>query len=274
MFKSILLGQSLLFLFVTTCQGQDSLQYKSKFQWKAMAFYNLPISKFSTGAVTDNFITYQDNSISWQVLSFSYFFKKHWGIDASFQLGGSIKNIYNPNDDLANDLSPKFNQFYVTVPFTYWSNNSDPPFVDYNKANVGIIYRIEKGKFSFYPKLSVGITSFSTYSAAAYLKEKNANEVLHLSFTPNQSSSQCYFTVSATSSFAYRIAKNLLLNFDLTASVFKPSLSYTATTTNLNTGASTFQTYDYNQTVSNLSLGLGIILEIDKIKRIKTLGIH
>ena len=272
MFRFILLTQ-LFFLVIMTGYGQDSFHYKSKFQWKAMACFNLPINQLAKRGVTDNFISYPDNSISWQLLSFNYFFSKHWGVDASFQLGGSSSHKYNPNTELGNNLSSKFSNYYITVPNTSWNNKSTPPFCELNKTNIGIIYRLEKDKFVFYPKFSVGITTFSSYSAEAYLKQKSTNEVFHLTYIPNGATSKSYLTVNASSTIGYRTSKNLLLFLDLTASIFKPNLYYTATTTDLFTGISSTENYNYENNISNLSIGMGIILEIDRIKRIRLLGI-
>lgn len=262
MTKTILIVQLLLFTLI--CKGQDSLNYRNKIQWKTMASYNIPINKMAKGAITDPFISYADHSITWQLFSFTYFFCKHWGVEANIQLGGSTNKLYDPNNDLQNDLSPKFPNHYVTVPYTYWDINSNPPLSEFTRANLGILYRFEKNRFVFYPKIAVGLTSFSTYSAEAYLKQKNANDVFRVTYLSKGTFAQNNFTISASSTFGYRLSKKLILFIDVSTSIFKPQLYYSATMTNLNTGVSTIEKYDYEKNVSNLSLGTGLIIEFPR----------
>ena len=260
MYKPILLGLLSLQL-IMTCFCQDSIQYKSKFQWKSMVCNNFPLKKMAKGAITDNLNSYSDNSVSWQALSFTYFFSKHWGVDANFQLGGSSTHQYSPNIDINNQSYPKINNYYISSNNNYWTQN--PPLCDFNRVNLGIIYRLEKDKFVIYPKLSLGLTSFSTYSATEYLKQKNANDILQLDYVPNKSFSVTDFTVSASTTVGYRIRKRLIIFLDLTASLFRPDLSYSASITDLNTGIkSSTWNYGYKNDVSGLSLGTGIIIEM------------
>ena len=96
--------------------------------------------------------------------------------------------------------------------------------------------------------------------------------MFHLLYKPNKSSAQENFTISASTDFGYKIAKNLLLFLDLNVSVFKPNFSYSQTTTNLFTGTTTTENYNYEKPISSIGIGMGIIFEIDRIKRIKLLG--
>ena len=272
MLKFILITLA-IFLLVKPCQSQDSLHYKRGFQWKPMVGRNFSLHKLGTGAITDNLYSYTDNANSWQVLSLTYFFSKHWGTEINCQLGGS-KETHSPNAYFSNNLSGKFNNYYLLD--TYVDNTNangeikdNLPFSDFSTTNLGIIYRIEKDKFVFYPKLSVGLTFFSAYSAYAYLKEKNANNVLEVTYTTTGQTPRTSVAISASSTFGYRISKSLLLFLDVGTSVFKTKLAYTATTTDLYTGNTSTVNYDYGGSISNLSLGTGVIFEIPKITRFK-----
>ncbi|MCL2040464.1 MAG: hypothetical protein FWG84_00300 [Bacteroidales bacterium] len=70
-------------IITSSVAGQDSLAYKSKWQTKILGGTNIPITKLLQGAETDCFFQYDDHSFYWQIISISYFFHKHWGVEFS-----------------------------------------------------------------------------------------------------------------------------------------------------------------------------------------------
>ena len=257
-------------IFASSIYGQDSLAYKSKWQAKLLVGTNIPITKLLQGAETDYLFQYDDNSYYWQILSLSYFFHKHWGLEFNFQAGTSSRLREKSDNNLITKRADNFNtnmqsqygdNFYVNSgtgaeydDFNFFSG-------DIQRGYLGIIYRFETDKFYVYPKFSIGVISFNTDWGRADLKEKNSNIEYKVYYSSGKVSND-HFTLAPSVSFGYKILNRIYLNADVMLSYYKANIAYEKTTTNLYTSENTVEHFEYKKGISTLSLGAGLIFII------------
>ncbi len=249
--------------------GQDTLAYKSKWQTKLLVGTNISMTKLLQGAETDYLLQYDDNSYYWQILSITYFFHKHWGLEFNYQAGTSSR-IRQRGDNFMSNLQSKYNDDYYVSPNTGAIYNNGFFEGDISRGYLGVIYRYETNKFYVYPKISIGIISFYTDWGKTDLKEKNSNIEHSISYLNKNrrgssgalASSADHFTLAPSISFGYKIAKRFFFNVDIMFSYYKTNIVYEKTITNLFTNEKTVEHFDYKKGVSSLSLGAGLIFVI------------
>lgn len=243
--------------------SQDSISnYKSKLQAKPSTGFNVPISKLFKGEVTDHLFAYDDHSFYWQILSVTYFFQKHWGVEINFQAGSS-KRISKRGDRLMQAMESEYgNNYYVTPAIQYDYNDFDIMTGHIQQGFFGVIYRMEYGRFFIYPKLGIGISSFDTDWREFYLKEKNSNTVLQVSYDSNGRPNE-YYTAGASVAVGYKLTKRVFINLDFLTSYYKTDVSYTKTTKNLASGEQVEEKSFYKKNIFTQSFGVGLIFVIN-----------
>jgi hypothetical protein len=261
MYRCLFFIGCILFLTINS-YAQDSSCYKAKWQLNPSFGFNIPITKLLKGQTMDYMFEYDDHSYYLQVLSATYFFSKHWGLEFNYQ-GGSSKHIAQRSTNFLNAITAQYEKsYYILDPYN--SANDD----NYNiiggyiqRGYLGIVYRIEKKRLIFYPELSIGFTSFYTDWAEVYLKEKNSNNVLDLQYSTVQMPKD-NFTLAASAKIGYKISKRFSVAMDLSVSYYETNIPLTTTLTDLNSGNATVETYNYNNTIFTLSVGAGLIMTI------------
>ncbi|MDR1583753.1 MAG: hypothetical protein LBS55_10960 [Prevotellaceae bacterium] len=250
--------------------GQDSLAYKSKWQTKILIGTNIPITKLFQGAETDYLFQYDDNSYYWQILSISYFFHKHWGLEFSYQAGTSSRLrkksdnnliIKRADNFIANMQSQYGENYYVDSGTAAQYDDFNFFYGDIGRGFLGVVYRFETNKFYIYPKFAIGLTSFHTDWGSADLKEKNSNIESKVYYSSGKISNDC-FTIAPSLSFGYKILNRLYFNVDIMFSYYKTNIVYEKEFTNLYTNESTVKYFDYKKNISTLSFGAGFIFVI------------
>jgi hypothetical protein len=248
-------------VFSFSIYGQDSLAYKSKWQTRLLFGTNIPITKLFQGTETDYLFQYDDNSYYWQILSISYFFHKHWGIEFNYQAGTSSK-IRERNDNFITNMQSQYgDNHYVNAgtgaaydDFNFFSG-------DIERGYLGVIYRFETNKFYVYPKFAIGITSFCTDWGRADLKVKNSNIEYKVNYSSGKRPND-HFTLAPSVSFGYKILKRFYLNADIMFSYYKTNIVFEKEFTNLYTNEKAVEYFDYKKPVSTLSFGVGLIFVI------------
>lgn len=240
---------------------QDSLNYKSKWQTRPSYGVNIPITKLLDGRIPDNMFEYGDNSTYWQVLSVSYFFHKHWGLEFNFQ-GMTAGNISKRADNFSNAMKSEYEDNYYVTPSTGASYDDFNPFSgNFERGFIGLIYRYEKKRFFIYPKFSIGVSSFYTDWGEAILKQKNSNNLIEVSYDSGKRPND-HFIMATSSAFGYKLTKRFYLNIDLMTSYYKTDITFTKKITDLNTNISTSEDIRYNKDIFTLSIGGGLIFVI------------
>jgi hypothetical protein len=261
--KTILIFFALA-IFTHHIYGQDSLAYTSKWQARFLFGTNIPITKLFQGSITDYLLQYDEKSNYWQILSLSYFFSKHWGLEFNYQ-GATSSRIRKRGDKFSASLQSEYSDKYYVNPNTLFDvgGNASSGW-DITQAYLGLIYRFETNKFYVYPKFSIGLTSFQTDWGGATLKEKNSNIEYMVSYSSSSidssnEPSSTSFTLAPSVSFGYKITKRFYFNADVLLSYFRTNFVYTKEFTNLYTQETTSKYFDYKKNIFTLSLGAGLI---------------
>ena len=255
-------------LFSLGIYGQETLAYKSKLQTRLLFGTNIPITKLLQGTETDYLLQYDDNSFYWQIISISYFFHKHWGLEFNYQAGTSNR-IRQRGDNFMESVQSMYSENYFVRPRTGAIYNDNFFAGDISRGYLGVIYRFETNKFYVYPKFAIGLTSIFTSWGSADLKEKNSNNEHTISYlnknrrnTGALANATDFFTFAPSISLGYKITKRFYFNADIMFSHFKTNIVYEKTFKNLYTNESTVEHFDYKKGVSTLSLGAGLIFII------------
>ncbi|WP_221390569.1 hypothetical protein [Dyadobacter sp. NIV53] len=240
---------------------QDSLNYKSKWQIRPSYGVNIPITKLLDGGIPDNMFKYGDNSTYWQVLSISYFFHKHWGLEFNFQ-GMTAGNISKRADNFLNAMKSDYEDNYYVTSSTSASYDDFNPFSgNFERGFIGLIYRYEKKRFFIYPNLSIGVSSFYTDWGNAILKQKNSNNLIEVTYDSGKQPND-HFILATSTAFGYKLSKRLFLNIDFMTSYYKTDITFIKKMTDLNTNISTSENIRYNKDIFTLSIGGGLIFVI------------
>ena len=248
-------------VFACCVYGQGSSAYDSKWQTKAIFGVNIPITKLYQGTEVDYLLGYDDNSYYWQILSVSYFFHKHWGLEFNFQTSISNRIRHRADYFNANMESEYIDKYYIRS----GSGTSNSEFSimggDMLRGYIGAIYRFETDKLYIYPKFSIGVTSLYTDWGRVDLKEKNSNNEFKVSYS-NGKGVNDYFTLASSASFGYKIMKRFYFNADIMFSYFRTNITYKKDFTNLYTNEHIVEHFDYKKNIFTLSLGVGLIFII------------
>jgi hypothetical protein len=243
--------------------GQDTLAYKSKWQIKIPIVgnigVNIPITKLLQDTETDYLLQYKDHSYYLQLLSGSYFFHKHWGVDFNLRFGYPPKIGYRTDEFIAKVQSKYGDNYYVSAETKETKETRE----DFIQGYIGVIYRLETNRFYVYPTFSVGYTTIWTNYWQAYLKEKNSNNEYGLFLSiEKKPSNGVSLTLASSVAFGYKLSKRVFLNADIMLSYFRPNFMFEKDFKNLYTKESTVEYFDYRKDIFTLSLGAGLIFAI------------
>jgi hypothetical protein len=235
--------------------SQDTLRYNSKWQIGASINSYAQMTPFFKGAATDHLIEFDKSTLCSQ-LSLSYFFHKHWGIGIDLLAGSSINTAQKAGHFTESMQSQYERDYYVT---TSTGENYGRSKFNIERGYFNVIYRLESARFFIYPKLAIGVISFYSNWGQAYLKRKNANDVIEISYTPNKIP-QDYFTIATSASTGYKLSKRIFLNIEPLISFHKTGLTYTQTTTDLNSKQSVMDIISYKRNALSVAVSGGVIV--------------
>ena len=269
-----------IFLFLAILSlniyGQDARAYQSRWQARTFVSTNIPITRLLQGAETDYLLIYDDNSISWQILSLAHFFHQRWGVEFSFQhltsSSGQLRKANQRDRNFTASIQARLGENY----YVFDAIAGDRLFLnDFARGFLGIVYRFETDRFYVYPRLAVGLTHFATdigisrdigntigsNIGSAKVKRKNSNITYNLTYRTREWSRH-HLTLAPSVSFGYKLTNRLFLNTDIMFSYFRPNNTIEKTKTNLFTNESIILNFDYRRGVSSLSLGVGLVFVI------------
>lgn len=216
-------------LLLTTFSNKVLSQekYTSKWQLKVETGVNNPLTTMNQGEITDYFIEYSSKKKIVPSLSAIWFIRKRFGVEAD------LKFVYFNDSE---DSSTKFKQFanneygenyFVNAP-SHVSNNFIPV------VSFGLVYRLETEHFYFYPKFSIGITSFYSNWGSIDLKEKNTNNEYEIDFTQGKRAKD-NFTMIPAVTMGYKLTDRFWVDLNVKTSFFRSNFTYEKTLTNLYT---------------------------------------
>lgn len=241
--------------------AQENSSSYSKLYLKPAAGINIPMTNLLSGEITDYLFEYNDNSFYWQILSATYFFSPKWGIDFSYQAGYS-NNISSRADKFNREIEKEYSDNYFVT------SSSGAQYDDFSliggsieRGYLGVVYRLEKPKFIFLSKLSIGVTSFYTDWGKAYLKEKGTNSFYLLSFNSGNRPND-HFSIAPSGTFGYKLSKRLIANLDFLYSYYQTNIEFVKELKNTYTDEISIEIIDYKKKLHTLTIGIGLIIEL------------
>lgn len=248
-------------IFFNCAFGQEKLNPYSKWYLKPAVGVNIPITTLLSGEITDNLFEYDDNSYYWQVISGNFFFSQKWGVEFTFQANAS-ERISGRADRFNSEIQKKYSEHY------FIGSGSGALYDDFNiisgnfeRGYLGIVYRVEKPKYIFLPKLFIGVTSFFIDWGSADLKEKGTNTILKLSYSSGKRPND-HFTIAPAFTFGYRLSKRVIANIDLLYSYYITNIEFIEEIRNTFTEETSFKVIDYKKDIHTLTIGIGLIIEL------------
>lgn len=239
-------------------------KYDMQFNINPTAGVYVPLNRLLTGGEADNLIRYNDRSWYHQdVLSYSFFFNKHWGISLNMHWLESRKVSRQDGRFTAQMQTAYGDNYYVsdTVGGNYSQNRS--PTIGY----LGIIYKMESNRFYWYPKLSVGYNTFDAEWRIVHLKKKNSNELMEVVYQTDYIG-QSSATITPSLAFGVKLTRRIYVGLEVLASYNKVNFAYTKTTTNVNTGkVEEAYIIPYKKNLWSMAFGAGITFAFKGKKR-------
>lgn len=243
----------------TTAFSQKIKPYKTKLQVETAAGGSLALTKLFTGNASDHLISYAENAFYFQ-LAVSYFFHRHWGTELNFRYMYD-RSMSGRQGKFTDAMNARYgNNYFVLRPNAILTDEVGSSN-GIERGVLGIVYRYEKNRLFIHPKLSFGICSFYTDYDNVYLKEKNANAVIGITYKPNKHP-QDHFIVSPAVSVGYKPWKRYFFSLDIAGSYFKTNFAYNEEIKDMNTGQINNTKFEYKKNIFNLSVGAGLIVRI------------
>jgi hypothetical protein len=217
---------------------------------------DIPLTQLKTGMLTDELVHYSNQAFYYQPLLSGIYWNEHWGVDVIFQIRPSTV------DDKGISRIEEFIQdSYGSSHFIYdQSKRMDRHSIN-ERPLIGLCYRIQRNRWLSTAKMYVGSTSIQLNGYTFDLKEHNTNLYKKVTFEPKE-----VLVEPVTWAFGlsqnYYLTKRLSLRFDMMYSFFKSNFELTETHTNLFTTHSDTKIYSYNKGIHNLSLGIGLTVDV------------
>jgi len=260
MIRKLIYITVLFWVCVQTISGQENPAYKTKWQTTFLFGGNIPITSLLQGSEFDYSHLYDDNSYYWQLMSISYFFHKHWGMELNFQAATSNR-IRNREREFDAYAQSKYKDNYYVKSIGVYDGDFTFFAGDFQRAYLSVIYRIEKNKFYVHPKMAMGITTISTDGISIKLKEKGSNYEYKVSCSEKENG-YTFFTVAPSASFGYKLFKRFYLNAGIALSYYKANMAFEKEFTNLYTEENAIEYFNYRKNIFTLSMDVGVIYRI------------
>lgn len=223
----IFLLAKILFVNKGFSQEENSTLYTNRFQLKVEGGLNMPLTDMNQNKITDYFVEYSTESKFVSSISAIWFLRKRFGVEADlkFVYFNDRKNSFNQFQEFANN---EYGENYYVKAFFPIDNNFIPV------VSFGLVYRIETEHFYFYPKFSIGVTSFYSNWGGIDLKEKNTNNEYKISYSQGKIAKD-NFTLTPAVTMGYKLSDRFWVDLNLKASFFRSNFTYEKTLTNLYT---------------------------------------
>src|SRR5690606_3945870 len=238
-------------------QEESSSIYTNRFQLKVEGGLNIPLTNMNQNKITDYFIEYSSESKFVPSLSAIWFIRKRFGVEAD------LKFVYfNDKEVSANKFqqfaSNEYGENYFVKASSPISNNFIPV------VSFGLVYRIETEHFYFYPKFSIGITSFYSNWGSIDLKEKNTNNEYRIGYTQGKIAKD-NFTIIPALTMGYKLSNRFWVDLNLKTSFFRSNFTYEKTLTNFYTKEETLiEQIPYKKNVFETYVSFGVTYVLSK----------
>lgn len=228
---------------------------------------------FENGQLSDKLVGYKNTMVYWQTISGSYYFRKRLGVRIDLQLGF-------PNNPVAQRgafeslILQEFgrDQYYVVENPAFEPLHSSNAYI-WGTFMAGVVYRIEGLRWYCYPRISAGYSTIGVRDRDAYLKRKNSNEIIHVSYVRNVDLSvTSSFNLLAGFSTGYKLTNRLYVNADFSLMQSESDIQFTRSVVNVS-NAQTLEesTIDYPNSILNFNANIGAVLVLRKRREFRDL---
>lgn len=208
-------------------QEEEESIYTNRFQLKIEGGLNIPLTNMNQNKITDYFIEYSTENKLVPSISAIWFINKRFGIEADLKF-----TYYNDKKDAGVNFQQFVNKEYGEK---YYIKASSPVSNNFIPViSFGLVYRIETEHLYFYPKFSIGITSFYSNWGRIDLKEKKTNNEYKISYSQDKIAKD-NFTLTPSVTMGYKMSDRFLVDLNLKTSFFRSNFTYETTNTNLYT---------------------------------------
>lgn len=221
---------------------------------------SIPFSKIINGQFTDPLVQYDDNHSYIEYFTTGFFFGQHLGFELNF-MNCTGSNSERGRYYFKNTLEERYGEnYYIT------STNRSPTYdsfirTGFDKFFVSVMYRVKYERYLVMPKLSFGATSVPLNRWDVILKEKNNNNYLNLSISPDNYTSS-YFTVGPGITLGRRVFNQLVLTLDIQYTWFRMDFDYEMITRDMVLNSSSTETFPYRKNIHSMNIGIGLIYNI------------
>jgi hypothetical protein len=257
--KTVLLLLAWSLMAAGVARGQGAAPYSTRWMVKPSVGYYWAPTKLLSGTLTDHLLDYDDETFYWQVVTATWFFHKHWGVEFNYQAGGSPR-LAGRADRFTEAVRAQYGDRYIVTASTgadYPESNLVLGHVQ--RGFLGVAYRLENRRLLAYPKLAVGVTSFYTDWGRAYLKEKNTNRVYEV-FWSTGARANDFLSLAASGTLAYKLRKRVYLNLDLQGTYYKANFTYSKLLKDLANSTTETEYIPYRKDMINIGVGGGVIV--------------
>lgn len=251
-------------LIIISCLGAVSATAQKKPVWKQRFIighgigYGFQMNTLRVDPVTDQLSSVNDKGLSLRFLTMDWFLKNNWGIEMSLY-GLANDNELKRNKRFETLFKEQFeDRYYVNA--SLYSEGGLKNFT----GNLGLVYKIERGRFTCIPKFIVGITEISYKNLYnLYLKEKNKNMILKVEYTSGSFFEEKLLLGPSVTAM-YRFNSILGITFNASSFWHRATTDYTRQLTNQVTKEESANYYKGSKILHRLNFDLGIAIGFGK----------
>lgn len=244
----------ILFL-ITVLAGSSSLAQKITIG--QVGGYEFAVGKNGGSNQVFNF---NQNMLFFQPIALTHWFNNKLGIQAVGQVGIYTKDVKPDNVKLPVASG--------TDVYLYTSQANLSKGQEAIKVRIGLVYNIERNKWSFKTKLLAGVMKIEADQTTLILKEKNTNIYFSDRYRPNGSSSGplSLFLISGGMNISRALTSRFSLTADALYSHARNTFSVSRTLTNLYIDQVSEQTFKEKIRLNSIALGIGFAIKVGKVK--------
>ncbi|MEI6089041.1 MAG: hypothetical protein WCR42_01175 [bacterium] len=216
-----------------------------------------PLTKVQGGYITDGLIDVTKKSMYLQYIS-STLFIGNFGIEFTYYENKNVSNTDRFNK-FVNTVNNKYgDKYFAETSSSSYFQDSEYDNINFGKGGLGPVYKFEKDRWLVIARTLFGVTSITTDWGSTTLKGKGTNEIINIDWNSGKNFKD-NVTFNPSLTIGYRIAKRIVLDFDLNYCMYNINYKYIETIKNVNLDETTTNNYYYSNQFKEFSVGFGFM---------------
>ncbi|MCC6288203.1 MAG: hypothetical protein IT249_09995 [Chitinophagaceae bacterium] len=242
---------ALLCVLVNAISAQEKALRKQRILLSHGAGYAFSLNNLHVNPIIDRLTDVNSSGLLFQLISLNLFIKNNIGFEISLN-GFPSKNANKRQENFAKELENKFGSRYYVSKGNSYNFQQTSPF-DLFTGTFGLCYKIERKRFTYIPKFSIGVVSITQVpSDYNYMKEINGNNEIMVNYIGNRNSNG-KLLMSPAATIMYRFNSIAGVSLNLSYCQYKAAISYTETINDLATNQQTITYYINRETMKRLN---------------------